>query len=66
MLISIAWLIFAVPESPIWLFEKRRFVQLEHCLTKMGKINGIQNLAEKVSSSIEKLKVTANMLDDEH
>jgi len=56
MFIACFWLVIAVPESPIWLFEKRKFERLEISLMRIAKINGIKGKEEVVLMCISKLK----------
>lgn len=41
--ISLITVTFLVPESPVFLLQNDRFEELEICLYKIGKINGITN-----------------------
>ena len=53
--VAISWVVFAVPESPVWLYEKRMFPQLEKCLTRVAQINNVENIKEKVDACMEGL-----------
>ena len=41
MSIAITWIIIVVPESPVWLFEKRMFAQLQLSLNQIARINNV-------------------------
>jgi hypothetical protein len=40
MVIPISWMIFAAPESPLYLLSKKRYDELQNALERVCKING--------------------------
>ena len=46
---------YFVPESPLYLFEKAKFDQLEKSFIQMAEMNGV-NHVDKVEMIIRKLK----------
>ena len=61
LLLSLAliWMIGFVPESPVWLYEKRMYDELHNTLKLVSKFNGISDPEETATMCIEKLKKTA-------
>jgi hypothetical protein len=56
MLFSIVWIALNVPESPMFLYEKRDFINLRESFTQIALVNQIKEPAETVNYIMKKLK----------
>ena len=63
MVIAILWVIIMVPESPIWLYEKRMFDTLESSFNQIAKVNNVPHHEQLIKESMVKLKKTAEFYD---